>query len=171
MNLEEVSLKLNTPYPEIVDANVCLKTVGVLKYLISCKGGELNSILQFIYQSTIADSTNAELGELFEEIAITDMNHAGLLMHAIVNFGGDPKYEDGNGNTFNANCVRYIDKLKDMLDYNIMMLENCIKNYHQAIELVDNQSLKSLLTRIVEDKHKQLEALNYIKKTVKFLSV
>ncbi len=171
MNLNEISLKVNSPYPEIVDANPCKTTVGVLKDLINSRGGELNSVLQFIYQSTIADSTNAELGELFEEIAITDMNHIGLLMHAVVDFGGNPKYEDANGVPFNSNCVKYLTKLKDMLDYNITMLKESIENYHQAINYVNNQSLKNLLTRLVEDKHKQLEALTYIKNTVKFMSV
>ena len=171
MNLDEIKLRTGTPYPEIVDAKACAKCVAVLKNLIAERGGELNSVLQFIYQSTVADSSDADLGELFEEIAITDMEHVGLLMHAIVDFGGDPKYETSNGVAFNANCVRYLTKLKDMLEYNIALIEQAKENYNTATQMVSNVSLKQLLTRIAEDKQKQLEALTYIKNTVKFLSV
>ena len=171
MNLSNIVLKQVGEYPQIVGANMDNKTVGVLKDLISARGGELNSVLQYIYQSTIADITDADLGELFEEIAIIDMEHIGLLMHAITDFGGKPTYENSNGVPFNANCVRYLDKLKEMLSLNISETETSIDNYHRAIEMVNNESLKQLLGHIVKNKHLRLDALKQIISTVKFLSV
>lgn len=171
MDLSNIKIKQDLPYPEIGEANECPRTVGILKDLISGKGGEMNAVLQYIYQSTVADKVDADLGELFEEVGIVCMHHTGLLMHAITDFGDLPKYEDSNGYSFNANCVNYAFKLKDMLDVDLLLTQKQIDNYKQAINLVQNQSLKNLLTRILKDKETWCESLKQLRGTIKFLSI
>ena len=170
MDLTGIDLRINEKYPEIKDAVRCPKTVSVLKDLLSARGGELHSVLQFIFQSTQADKTNADIGALFEEMGIINMRHLGLLMHAITDFGGVPKYEDCAQMPFNINCVNYSLKLKDMLDADIMLTKESIKNYKTASTMVKNESLISLFARIIKDKEKQLKALKKVKDSVQFLS-
>ena len=51
---------------------------------------------------------------IFEEIGIVEMMHLDMLMHAISDFGGVPRYEDANGNFFNFANLNYTMKLKEM---------------------------------------------------------
>ena len=171
MDLGEIKIRQELNYPEIEDATECGRTVGVLKDLVSARGGELNEVLQYVYQSTVADKSDADLGQLFEEVGIVCMNHTGLLMHAITDFGGLPKYEDGNGYPFNMSCIKYTYKLKDMLDDNIVLTQNQIDNYKKAINMVSNVSLQKLFERIIKDKEVWLESLKTLRGTIKFLSV
>lgn len=171
MDLNNILVKAAGDYPQIVDATDDNLTVAILKDLAFSKQGELGAVLTYIFQSTIADKSNSELGELFEEIAITEMAHLGLLMHAITAFGGLPKYETGNGVPFNVNWVNYSTKLKDMLEQNIRGEQIGIDNYNQAIKMVKNQSLKDLFARIILDEQKHIEAQKQVQATVQFLSI
>ena len=170
MDLNNILVKEKKDYPEIENAIDDNQTVAILKDLAFSKQGELAAVLTYIFQSTIADKSNDDLGELFEEIAITEMAHLGLLMHAICAFGGVPKYETSNGVPFNTNWVNYNAKLKDMLEQNIKGEQEAIENYNQAIKMVKNQSLKDLFARIILDEQKHVEALKQVRATVQFLS-
>lgn len=171
MEFLDVELRAMKPYPQIENATDDAQTVAVLKDLANGRDGELNGILTYIFQSTIADKTNADIGEIFEEIAIVEMRHLGLLMHAICSFGGTPKYEISSGAPFNIGGVNYSLKLKDMLEANIRGEQAAIANYTQAIKMVKNESLKELFERIILDEQKHVDALKQIRAQVQFLSV
>ena len=70
MNFENISVKVDKPYPEIVGATEDAVTVNVLKNLASSRVGELSGILQYIYQSVVADKTNQDIASILEEIGI-----------------------------------------------------------------------------------------------------
>ncbi len=171
MNFEDLEVKVNKPYPEIVDVQEDMMTVSVLKNLTSSRVGELAGVLQYIYQSVIADKTNSEIAEIFEEIGIVEMMHLEMLMHAISLFGGIPKYEDAQGNYFNTANLNYSIKLRDMLDNNIKAESVAIENYQNAIMRVKNESLKNLFARIIEDEQRHLEIFKRIRDNVEFMSV
>ena len=171
MNFEDLEVRVNQPYPEIVGAVEDMQTVGVLKNLATSKMGELNGVLQYIYQSVIADKTNKEIASIFEEIGIVEMMHLDMLMHTITDFGGIPKYEDANGNPFNFSNINYSVKLKDMLQNNIKDEMIAIEAYTNARNKVKNQSLKDLLDRIILDEQKHLEVFKQLLNTVTFMSV
>ena len=132
--------------------------------------GELGGILTYIFQSNIADISEPELGELFEEIAITEMVHLNLIMHAITMFGGTPKYETEAG-YFNTANLNYSTKLKDMLEHNIADESHAIAAYTEAVRRVDNESLKALFNRIILDEQLHLETFKKLKDSVQFLSI
>ncbi len=171
MGFENIELRVKQPYPQIEGATDDLQTVAVLKDLANGRDGELCAILTYIFQSTIADKTNDDIGKIFEEIAIVEMCHLGLLMHAICDFGGTPKYEISSGAPFNINNVNYNTKLKDILDIDIREEQGAIANYTQAIKMVKNQSLKDLFARIILDEQKHIDALKQVRAQVQFLSV
>lgn len=171
MNLNDIEVRINKPYPEIVGAEDDMQTISVLKNLSSGRMGELTGVMQYIYQSVIADKTHQEIAEIFEEIGVVEMIHLDMLMHAITDFGGVPKYEDSQGNFFNTANLNYTIKLKDILNNNIKAETNAIENYRQAIMRVKNQSLKELFARIIEDEQRHVEIFKQIRDNVEFMSV
>lgn len=170
MNFEDIEVKIDKPYPEIINTNEDITTVAVLKNLANGRVGESSAILQYIYQSVIADKTMQNIAAIFEEIGIVEMIHLDMLMHAISLFGGIPKYDDAQGNFFNTANLNYTLKLKDMLENNIKAESMAIEGYKQAITKVKNESLKQLFERIIEDEKRHIEIFKRIRESVTFLS-
>ena len=52
--------------------------------------GELNSVSEYIYQSIMFEETMPELSDIFDELAMDEMNHFRLLGELIRTLGGDP---------------------------------------------------------------------------------
>ena len=171
MNFDNIEVKVNQPYPDIVDAQTDQQTVAILKNLAFSNTGELEAVLTYIYQSVLADKTHADIADIFEEIAVVEMTHQDMLMHAITAFGGIPKYEDGNGNMFTTRYINYTLRLHEMLNNNIMAEEIAIRDYTEAAKRVKNQSLKDLFMRIILDEQKHLQVFKTIKDNVQFLSI
>lgn len=171
MNFENIEVKVDKPYPEIINAQDDPTTVAILKNLASSRVGELSGVLQYIYQAVVADKTNEEIASIFEEIGIVEMMHLDMLMHAISDFGGVPKYEDSQGNYYNTGHINYSVKLRDMLDNNIRAENIAIENYQMAINRVKNQSLKDLFSRIIEDEKRHVEVFKVIRDNVEFMSI
>ena len=171
MNLEKMPVRLNEPYPEIEDAVDDKSTVRVLKNLASSCTSELSASMQYIYQYVISSGVMPEGADTLEEIAIVEMSHLEMLMHAIVEFGGTPIYEDARGNYFSASSVLYSKKLKEFLDANILGEEQAIRDYKRATQLVENESLKRLFERIIKDEECHIKIFKYIRENVEFLSL
>ncbi|MBQ9795692.1 MAG: manganese catalase family protein [Clostridia bacterium] len=171
MNFLDIEVKVDKPYPEIVNVQDDMNTVAILKNLANGRVGETPASMQYIYQSVIADKTNEQIAEIFEEIGVVEMMHLDMLMHAISLFGGVPKYEDSQGNFFNTANLNYTLKLRDMLDNNIKAESMAIENYRMAIQRVSNNSLKALFERIIEDETRHLEIFKKIRDNVEFMSV
>lgn len=171
MNFENIQVKINKPYPQIENANDSQQTVAILKNLANTRSGELRAVLQYVYQSVVADSVEEEIASIFEEIGIVEMMHLDMLMHAMTEFGGIPEYNDSQRNPFNSTFVNYATKLSEMLDNNIQGESLAIENYKQAIARVDNESLKQLFARIIEDEEQHIKVFKKIRDSVRFLSV
>ncbi len=171
MDFQDIEVRINKPYPEIVGAVDDSNTVAILKNLANSRIGEMTASSQYVFQSVVADKTNEEIAEIFEEIGVVEMMHLDMLMHAIADFGGVPRYEDANGNYFNTANLNYSLKLMDMLDNNIRAETIAIDNYMLAIERVKNQSLKDLFARIIEDEKRHIEIFKKIKNNVEFMSI
>ena len=171
MNFLDLEVKINKPYPEIENAQPDMNTISILKNLANSRIGEIAGVMQYVYQSVIADKTNEEIAEVFEEIGVVEMIHLDMLLHAISLFGGVPKYDDAQGNFFNTATLNYSMKLRDMLDNNIRAESVAIENYTSAISRVKNQSLKDLFARIIEDEKRHLDIFKKIRDGVEFMSV
>ena len=171
MSFQDIEIRIDQPYPEIVNVEQDAQTIAVLKNLATSKVGELNAVLQYIYQAVISHDINEDISSVFEEIGIVEMMHLDMLMHAIRMFGGVPRYEDSNGNLYNVSAINYSLKLKDMLTNNIKAEKEGIEAYKRAKNIVKNQSLKDLFDRFILDEQKHLEIFNKILNTVTFMSV
>ena len=167
----DIKVRLDSDYPQIVNAVDDPKVVAILKDLLSSRQGEIAGILQYFYQSRIANSTDEDVARLLEEVSIVEMGHMELLMNAIVMFGGTPIYNNSRGQYFNASYINYSIKLKDMLDNNIVAEQSAIQDYTNAQRLVSNQSLKDLFARIIEDEQIHLQTFKKLRDSVSFLSI
>ncbi len=170
-NMKDIEVRVNKPYPKIVATSDDFSIVAVLKNLASSRTSEMSAVLQYIYQSVVADATNEEIADILEEIAIVEMTHLDMLMHAITDFGGRPKYEDSRGNTYTAQYINYTPKLSEMLDNNIVAEKKAIDDYKMAISKVNNESLKELFARIIEDEERHIEVFKYLRDSVQFLAI
>lgn len=171
MNFENLPTKIDLPYPEIIDAIDNKDTVRVIKNLATSRESELTASLQYIYQSVVADNILPQVAEELEEIGVVEMHHLDMLMHAIVEFGGDPTYTDSRGNYFSTQSVYYSRNLKQILDTNIDGEYAAIEAYKRASEMVDNASLKELFARIILDEECHIKIFKYIRESIEFLSL
>lgn len=171
MELKNILVKSKEPYPKIEDANINPRTVNILKNLMSGQDSELNAVLQYFYQSSISKDMEKEISNILEEISIVEMMHLEILSHAIVDFGGEPRYENGIGQSYNTSAVNYSTRLSKILDVNIAGEERAIENYKKAIDMVNNQSLKNLFLRIIEDEKLHIKVFNYLRDNVRFMSM
>lgn len=171
MEIRNIQIRANSTYPEIVNATNDPRVVMMLKDLLSSREGEIEGLMQYFYQSRIAKNIEPDIAEVLEEISIVEMEHMQLIMDAIVAFGGIPKYDNSRGQMFNASYVNYATKLKDMLDANIIGEEQAINDYIKTQKSVNNQSLKNLLGRIIEDEQLHLTAFKTLRNSVSFLSL
>ena len=171
MEIKDIKVRADLPYPEIKEATSDMRTVSILKDLLSNRNGELTAILQYTYQSRLAGQTEKEIAEVLEEISVVEMKHTKLLMNAILSFGGDPRYDNSFGQYFSASYVNYAQKLKDMLQANIRGESKAIEDYSRAIKNMQNQSLKDLLNRIILDEQIHLEIFEKLLSSVKFLTI
>lgn len=171
MNLNDIIVKVDAPYPELENVKEDAMTVAVLKNLASSRRGELNAVMTYIYQSVISNEIMMEFADIMEEIAIVEMMHLDMLLHAVQEFGGQPKYEDYQGTAYTTNFVNYSSKLKDILENNIRAEETAIEDYQHAIKKVTNQSLKDLFMRIIEDEKQHIKVFKQVRDSVNFLSI
>ncbi len=58
--------------------------------LMRSHAGELNAVSEYVYQSIMFDETMPELAEMFNEIAMSEMQHFRLIGELIRLLGGDP---------------------------------------------------------------------------------
>ncbi|MCQ2555706.1 MAG: manganese catalase family protein [Clostridia bacterium] len=171
MEIKDIKIKFEGGYPEPENVVEDKQAVAVLKNLLSSNRGEIAGVLQYVFQSSVADKTNQEIGKLFEEIAVVEMMHTELLMHDINSFGGVAKFEDSYGNIFTGNYINYSLKLTEMLEHNIKAEQHAIEDYELAIKMVKNESLKQQFQRIIEDEKLHLNAFKIVRDTVQFMSI
>lgn len=171
MEIRDIRVRADGDYPQIINADNNPRVVATLKDLLSARAGEITGVMQYFYQSRIAHNVEDEISQILEEISVVEMGHMELLMNAIIDFGGVPTYANSRAQFFNSNYVNYSTKLKDMLDADIIAEETAIRDYSNAINQVQNQSLRNLLSRIIEDEQLHLQTLKRLRDSVSFLSI
>ena len=144
-------------YTKIMDAEPENPTISLLADLLSGKDGELSAIMLYFFQEVM--TSDMELKKVLGRIKHDEMTHAKLLADAIVDFGGVPFLCNSHNKFFTTEYVDYALNEKQFLLVDIMEEEIAIKNYQQAIDQVENQSLKKLLGEIQDDEREHLKLL------------
>lgn len=144
-------------YTKILDAEPQNPTISLIADLLSSSDGELNAIMQYFFQEVM--TSDEELKSLLTEIKHDEMHHAKLLAEAMISFGGVPYLCNQFNKFYTTEYVDYALNERQFLMSDIKDEEKSIKNYQHAIDFVDNQSLKQLLTEILEDEKEHLTKL------------
>ena len=168
MKYDDIKVKCDEPYPEIVDAENSPHTVSILKNLASGRSGEFTAISQYTYQHIVSNSHEEDVAKILEEIGIVEMRHLEMLSSAIVSFGGKPVFQDGRGQYFTTSYANYTTNLKEMLKSNVRMESGAVTDYEQAAQRVNNESLKQLLLRIRDDERLHLKVFKHLLESVEF---
>ena len=146
----------NNRFINLSNAINCPCTVRLLKYLLGSRISELTLVNQFLFQSIIIRQSNTNLYNTLINFIEETNSHIDVLSNAILKFGGNLKFSNGQGTPWSARYLLYKTNVNDFLNYNIKLLEKVINNYKKAINCINNESLKQILNQIIEDKNNQI---------------
>ena len=150
----------NTPYPEITSAFPSLFEVKQLKWLNYGRNGELTAINTYLYQYFVLKNDFPEIANILREISVIEMEHFERLGDAIVLFGGNPNLTDGRGNVWTGRNITVLRNPREILLANIRAEERAICEYQQAAARTQNQSLRELFERIIQDEQNHIMIFN-----------
>ncbi|MBQ9786340.1 MAG: manganese catalase family protein [Clostridia bacterium] len=145
-----------TGYTTLTNTSCDCQTVRILKRLLSGRQGKFTSLFTYLYQSIITNQQNQNLSNTLKAIYNQELIHANLLGNAINSFCGCPRFSS-EGTFWSARRVNYTTNQTQFLQQNIRFIENSIILYQNAIARVTNQSLKQLLSEILEEDRRHLE--------------
>lgn len=135
------------PYPSI---NV-VENPSEAKLLMPLYAGsqsELSAIMTYAFQKYVTPKY-PKIAKTLEGIAIVEMRHHALLGEAIYALGGYPIM--GARTYWNGSFVNYALNPKTYLKQNVNSEQNTILNYEHTLLNLTQDSLKSLVERIVLD--------------------
>lgn len=141
------------PYPEIdVEKNVAESKLLMPSYAGSAS--ELSAILTYAFQSYVT-TKYPEIATTMEKIAIVEMHHHELLGKTIYALGGYPVM--GARTWWNGSFASYALDPKKYLMENIKAEKSAIANYERTILNVSDESVKTLLARIILDEEMHIK--------------
>ena len=151
-------------YTPITNASCDCKTIRILKSLLSGRFGEFTGMSTYLYQHFVINMLNSALANSLSQIAIQKLRHMELLGNAIISFGGNPRFTNGQGTPWSSRFINYTQNQQSFLQNNIRAEEMAIASYENAIGQVANESLKQLFREIIEDKRRHIQIFrSYLK--------
>lgn len=150
------------PYPSVKELTADPLSARIISSAYATSCGELNSVLQYIYQSFVFNhGGEEETAELLKSIAIAEMIHIDLLGNALINLGAQPIYTFNPPVAFNfysAKFVAYSHRFAEMLEDDIIAERHAVAAYEKMIARLKNNALKELIARILRDEELHLSA-------------
>lgn len=166
MNFSDLSVRKDLPYPEPV---IPYPNPVEAKKLMNDYGGrdsETTAILQYVYQSYVLSREFPEFSKKLAEIAVCEMKHQKILGSAIAAYGSFPVI-GGRTAFWNGSYVNYATDLIKLLEYDIQGELCAIENYKNTILCVQNNTLKAVIERIIEDEELHVVVLKAMLATAK----
>lgn len=160
----------DTPYPSVKNITFDPVAARILSAQYATSGGELNAILQYIYQSFIFNHAGDEkTANLLESIAIAEMKHFSLLGNALINLGAQPIYTFQPPVAFNFYSTKFVPyscKFAEMLEDDIIAERHAICSYKKMLSRLKNDKVRALVARILEDEELHLKAFTEARKQI-----
>lgn len=136
------------PKTEITQKN--FKDAYILQSLYASPKSEMTTVFDYLYQSQITANSDGDIAYVLKNIAITEMNHCGILSRLILLSGGNPMI-GARGSFWSGGYVNYSQNIKKMLYEDILSEQCAIENYRRAIKNISDKSVACLLERILAD--------------------
>ncbi|MBP3432003.1 MAG: hypothetical protein J6K39_04040 [Clostridia bacterium] len=141
-------------YPIVTDIASSQNTANILKNLLFSQCGVLTGHLTYMYQSWMWGPNDVVLSDYFGKLAENDGEVLNALGNIAVAFSGDPNFMTVSGRNWDSSSlIKQTDREK-LLQESVKMEKGALQDFENAILSVENESLKRLLSSIVEDKEK-----------------
>ena len=153
------SYYIKETFPEITLSYLPQEILIMLKRMYAGNKSEFTTITQYTYQHFVIwrETRLNNISHTMEQIAIRDIMHYEILAKILVKCGIDPKscvYIDGNPNLcdyWKASSVCYEKSLVKMFENNVLLEQRIINDYCEIMNKTDNENLKQIIARIIED--------------------
>ena len=124
---------------------------------------ELTTILTYVYQF-LTKWKFEDIVMFLKMIAMQEMKHLELLGEILVKLGLEPYYMNSYGNRWCSDNVKVqFENLAEMFDYNIQGEKDAIREYQNLINKCQNDSIKAVLARIIDDEKNHIEIFKMLK--------
>ncbi len=147
-----------------------LRSARIISPAYAGRCGELNAILEYLYQATIFENLwQKDVARTLRRIAKDEMEHLNLLGRTLVRLGVAPIYTTFPPQRDLFYSTRYINYCTDpnlMLKISIQGEETAIKNYTNMLNILTNEQIKRIISYILEQEKQHLEELNELYKTL-----
>ena len=152
-----------SPYPEVRVArpNPCYACLLMDDYagVVS----EFTAIGQYLYHHFFFKGIDKDLGELMENVSITEMLHMEMLADTIKELGGNPKIRGSfstYNNYWNGSFIYYGSELCNQLKADIDAEYEAISEYRKHIRLIKDPYIQAILQRIILDEKVHIRLFN-----------
>lgn len=115
---------------------------------------EFTAISQYLYHHFLLKKLSDDLGELLENVAITEMLHMEMLADTILLLGGNPVIRGSYstmGSFWDGRLVNYGVLACDQLRADLDSEYKAIANYRRHIEIIGDSYVQDILKRIILD--------------------
>lgn len=161
----ECLYKADAAYPEIEIKTRSPFEVRLLMSVYGGKNSEITAITGYIFQSYMLAEKEKEIAKCLEKIAISEMKHHKTIGMMIVMLGGVP-YIGDNRSFWQGGYVNYSQKVSDMIEGDIIGEKNAIRGYKDVIKLSKNETVKTVIGRIIMDEEVHIATLESIKRSL-----
>ena len=157
-------------FPKITVSYLPQEILVMLKRMYAGNKSEFTAITQYTYQSFVLwrDIKLSNVSSIMEQIAKCKMMHYEVLAKILVKCGIDPKncvYIDGNPNLcdfWKASSVVYEKSLVKMFESNLALEQRQINEYKEIVDKTDNENLKDIIQRMIQDEDTHLIYFNSV---------
>lgn len=152
-----------SPYPTVKVLQPNLYYANLLMDDYAGVVSEFTAISQYLYHHFFFEEIDKELGDLLENIAITEMLHMEILADTIKELGGNPIIRGSwstGGNFWNGSLVYYGNHLCDRLRADIESEFKAIAEYRKHISMIYDPYIQAILERIILDEQVHIRLFN-----------
>ena len=120
----------------------------------------------YLYQYATQKQNFPDIAEALQQLAQTQMKHLSLLGETISLLGVDPKFRTINRQTkqetyWTSVNVNYEKGILAILNNNIAQVQQLIQQYQLHYRAIQDQNIRILLKRIIEDEQLHLQIFQY----------
>jgi len=152
-----------SPYPEIKVQGANLHYAELLMDDYAGAVSEFTAISQYLYHHVYFKDIDQKLGDLLENISITEMRHMEVLADLIKKLGGSPVIRGSfstAGQFWTGNYVYYGTNLCEQLQADIDAEHKAIREYQKHIHLINDPYIQNILHRIILDEKVHIRLFN-----------
>lgn len=152
-----------SPYPEVKVLSPNLNYAEILMDDYSGVVSEFTAINQYLYHHFLFEKTDKELGDLLENVSITEMHHMEILAETILKLGLNPLIRGSNstnGNFWSGSFVYYGSNLCEQLKADIDAEYKAIAEYQKHIIYIKDPQIQAILRRIILDEKVHIRLFN-----------